>query len=103
MENINDIKIKLIQKVCELENYYLLSSFLKNLENQSKDIVSEQDLLYKSEKPLTDEEVEEYFKEDEIVLPDYVMKMIERGMNDIKNGRVYTEEEIDKMDEEWLK
>ncbi|MCY0969343.1 hypothetical protein [Chryseobacterium wangxinyae] len=103
MENINDIKIKLIQKVCESENYYLLSSFLKNLENQSKDIVSEQDLLYKSEKPLTDEEVEEYFKEDEIVLPDYVMKMIERGMDDIKNGRVYTEEEMDKMDEEWLK
>ncbi len=103
MENINDIKIKLIQKVCESENYYLLSSFLKNLENQSKDIVSEQDLLYKSEKPLTDEEVEEYFKEDEIVLPDSVMKMIERGMDDIKNGRVYTEEEMDKMDEEWLK
>jgi predicted transcriptional regulator len=103
MENINDIKIKLIQKVCESENYYLLSSFLKNLENQSKDIVSEQDMLYKSEKPMTDEEVEEYFKEEEIILSPAIMKMIERGMDDIKNGRVYTEEEIDKMDEEWLK
>lgn len=103
MENINDIKIKLIQKVCESENYYILSNFLKNLENQSKDIVSEQDLLYKSEKPMTDQEVEEYFKEEEIVLSPAIMKMIEPGMNDIKNGRVYTEEEIDKMDEEWLK
>ena len=52
---------------------------------------------------MTDEEVEEYFKEEEIILPDYVMKMIERGMDDVKNGRVYTEEEMDKMDEEWLK
>ena len=103
MENINDIKIKLIQKVCESENHCLLSSFLKNLENQSKDIVNEPDLLYKSEKPMTDEEVEEYFKEEEMVLPDYIMKMIDRGMEDVKNGHVVDNEEVEKYFEEWLK
>ncbi|MNL90124.1 hypothetical protein D3C87_2209280 [compost metagenome] len=52
---------------------------------------------------MTDEEVEEYFKEEEIILPDYVMKMIERGMDDVKNGRVIDNEEVEKYFEEWLK
>lgn len=103
MENINEIKIKLIQKICESENFYLLSSILKNLENQPIGNVSEQDAIYKSEKPMTDEEVEEYFKEDEVILPDYVMKMIERGREDVKNGRVVDNEEVEKYFEEWLK
>ncbi|WP_027385045.1 hypothetical protein [Epilithonimonas caeni] len=102
MENINDIKIKLIQKICESDNYYLLSAFLKNFESKSPNIISESPSIYESEKPMTEEEVEAYFKEEEIILPDYVMKMIERGMDDVKNGRVYSEEEMDKMDEEWL-
>ncbi|MFC0343723.1 hypothetical protein [Epilithonimonas hispanica] len=102
MENINDIKIKLIQKICESDNYYLLSAFLKNFESKSPNIVAESPSIYESEKPMTEEEVDEYFKEEVVVLPDYVMKMIEQGMDDVKNGRVYTEEEMDKMDEEWL-
>ena len=52
---------------------------------------------------MTEEEVDEYFKEEKVILPDYVLKMIEQGMDDVKNGRVYTEEEMDKMDEKWLK
>lgn len=103
MENINDIKIKLIQKICESQNYYLLSSLLKNFESKSTNIVAEPESIYESEKPMTEEEVDEYFKEEKVVLPDYVLKMIEQGMDDVKNGRVYTEEEMDKMDEEWLK
>ncbi len=103
MENINDIKIKLIQNICASENSYLLSSLLKNFESKSPNIVAEPDFIYESEKPMTEEEVDEYFKEEKIILPDYVMKMIEIGMDDVRNGRVYTEEEMDKMDEEWLK
>lgn len=102
MKNINDIKIKLIQKICESENYDLLISFLKNFENKPQNIIAEPNSIYESEKPMTEEEVEEYFREDQLILPDYVMKMIDRGMEDVKNGRVYTEEEMDKMDEEWL-
>lgn len=103
MENINDIKIKLIQKICESQNYYLLSSLLKSFESKSTNIVAEPESIYESERPMTEEEVDEYFKEEKVVLPDYVLKMIEQGMDDVKNGRVYTEEEMDKMDEEWLK
>ena len=103
MDNLNDLKIKLIQKVCKSENFYLLSSFLKNLENQSINIVNEPNLLYKNENPMTDEEVEQYFKEEEFVLSPAMKKMIESGIDDVKNGKIYTEEEIDKMDEEWLK
>ena len=103
MENINDIKIKLIKKICESQNYYLLSSLLKNFESKSTNIVAEPDSIYESERPMTEEEVDEYFKEEKVILPDYVLKMIEQGMDDVKNGRVYTEEEMDKMDEKWLK
>lgn len=103
MENINDIKIKLIQKICASDNSYFLSSLLKKFESKSPNIVAESPSIYKSERPMTDEEVDEYFKEKTVVLPDYVTKMIELGMDDVKNGRVYTEEEMDKMDEEWLK
>ncbi|MBP6576187.1 MAG: hypothetical protein KA796_05960 [Chryseobacterium sp.] len=103
MENINDIKIKLIKKICESQNYYLLSSLLKNFESKSTNIVAEPESIYESERPMTEEEVDEYFKEEKVILPDYVLKMIEQGMDDVKNGRVYTEEEMDKMDEKWLK
>ena len=103
MENINDIKIKLIQKICESQNYYLLSSLLKNFESKSTNIVAEPESIYESERPMTEEEVDEYFIEEKVILPDYVLKMIEQGMDDVKNGRVYTEEEMDKMDEKWLK
>lgn len=103
MENINDIKLKLIQKICESQNYYLLSSLLKNFESKSNNIVAEPESIYESERPMTEEEVDEYFKVEKVVLPDYVLKMIEQGMDDVKNGKVYTEEEMDKMDKEWLK
>lgn len=102
MKNLNDIKIELLQKICESENYDLLTSFLKNFDNKSSNIVAEPNSIYESEKPMTEEEVEEYFREDKNILPDYVLKMIDRGMEDVKNRRVYTEEEMDKMDEEWL-
>ena len=55
MENINDIKIKLIQKICESDNYYLLSAFLKNFESKSPNIVAESPSIYESEKPMTEE------------------------------------------------
>jgi hypothetical protein len=32
----------------------------------------------------------------------YQKLMLEMSEDDIKNGRVYTEDEVDKMDEEWL-
>ena len=63
MADINNIKIKLIQKIFESDNYYLLSLFLKNFEAKSPDIVAESPSIYESEKPMTDEEVNAYFEE----------------------------------------
>jgi len=102
MENLNDIKRKLIQKICESQDYYLLSSLLKNFENKPVNTVKEPESIYESERPMTEEEVDEYFKEEVVVLPPAVMEMIKMAEDDIKNGRFYTEEEMDKMDEEWL-
>ncbi|RZJ48985.1 MAG: hypothetical protein EOO19_06590 [Chryseobacterium sp.] len=102
MENLNDIKTKLIQKICESQDYYLLSSLLKNFENKPVNTVKEPESIYESERPMTEEEVDEYFKEEVVVLPPAVMEMIKMAEDDIKNGRFYTEEEMDKMDEEWL-
>ena len=102
MENLNDIKRKLIQEICESQDYYLLSSLLKNFEKKPENTVKEPESIYESERPMTEEEVDEYFKEEVVVLPPAVMEMIKMAEDDIKNGRFYTEEEMDKMDEEWL-
>jgi predicted transcriptional regulator len=33
----------------------------------------------------------------------YVLQKIERGLKDAKEGRVYTQEEVEKMMSKWLK
>ncbi|WP_175622075.1 hypothetical protein [Chryseobacterium schmidteae] len=104
MESFESIQNKLIRAISESSDREKIFSLWKFWNGKNSNLsVAEPNSFYNSEKPMTDEEVEEYFKEEEIILPDYVMKMIERGMDDVKNGRVYTEEEMDKMDEEWLK
>lgn len=37
-----------------------------------------------------------------VKLSKYQKLMLEMSVEDIKNGRMYSEEEVDKMDEEWL-
>lgn len=104
MESFESIQNKLIRAISESSDREKIFSLWEFWNGKNSNLsVAEPNSFYNSEKPMTDEEVEEYFKEEEVVLPDYVMKMIERGMDDVKNGRVYTEEEMDKMDEEWLK
>ncbi|MBO6184082.1 MAG: hypothetical protein J6O88_05220 [Chryseobacterium sp.] len=100
-ENIQNKLIRAIKESSDREKIFRLWEFWNGKNSNSS--VAEPNSFYNSERPMTDEEVEKYFKEEEIVLPDHVMKMIELGMDDVKNGRVYTEEEMDKMDEEWLK
>ncbi|HBR10698.1 MAG TPA: hypothetical protein DD740_00515 [Chryseobacterium sp.] len=103
MADINNIKIKLIQRICESDNYYLLSAFLKNFEAKSPNIVAESPSIYESEKPMTEEEVDEYFKEDEIVLPSEIIEILKISEKQIENGESYTNEEVNAYFEEWLK
>ena len=102
MENFEDLKNKLVQAINESSDQNLISKLWKLMNLENSNSVFEPQSIYESEKPMTEEEVEDYFREEEIILPPAVLKMIERGMDDVKNGRVYTEDEMDKMDEEWL-
>ena len=103
MADINNIKIKLIQRICESDNYYLLSLFLKNFEAKSPNIVAESPSIYESEKPMTEEEVDEYFKEDEIILPSEIIEILKISEKQIENGESFTNEEVNAYFEEWLK
>jgi len=103
MENLNDIKIKLIQKICESQDYYLLSSLLKTFESKSKNIVAEPESIYESERPMTEEEVDAYFKEEELELPSEILEILKLSENQIKNGHVYSNVEVNAYFEEWLK
>lgn len=104
MESFETIQQKLLRAITESSDREKIVRLWKFWNGENSDFsVSEPASFYDSERPMTDEEVDEYFKEDEVILPDHFMKMIVKGMDDVKNGRVYTEEEMDKMDEEWLK
>jgi len=102
MENLENLKSKLIRAVNESSDRNQLLKIWEILNSKNPSFVAESPSIYESEKPMTEEEVEEYFREEVVVLPPHLLKMVERGMDDVENGRVYTEEEMDKMDEEWL-
>lgn len=101
MENLESIKNKLILAIQASADRNLLFK-IWDLMNNEIPAVKELPSFYETEKPMTDAEVDEYFKEEKVELHPVYMKMITRGLEDIQQGRVYTEEEIDKMDEEWL-
>ncbi len=103
MENLNDIKRKLIQEICESQDYYLLSSLLKTFEKKPENTVKEPESVYESEKPMTEEEVDAYFKEEELELPSEILEILKLSENQIKNGHVYSNVEVNAYFEEWLK
>ncbi|MCD1116780.1 hypothetical protein [Chryseobacterium turcicum] len=104
MESFESIQNKLLRVISESSDREKIFRLWRFWNDEDSNLsVSEPNAFYQSEKPMKDEEVEEYFKEEEIILPDYVMKMIEHGMDDVKNGRVIDNEEVEKYFEEWLK
>ncbi len=102
MENLNLLKIELIAEIRACKNEIVLQKISSLLNSDQISIVAEPQSIYETEKPMTDEEVEEYFKEETVELTPFQMKMVLQGLEDVKHGRVYTEEEMEKMDEEWL-
>jgi len=75
MENINSIKEKVLGKIASIEDEEYLMALLKILESRPVDKIK-----------LSDEE----------------KRFIDKSMEDYYNGRVLTQEEIEKEDEEWL-
>ncbi|MDQ0475644.1 hypothetical protein [Chryseobacterium sp. MDT2-18] len=102
MENFEFLKSKLIRTISESSDRNLILKLWELITAENVTSVTETQSIYESEKPMTEEEVEEYFREEEIVLPEAVLKMIEKGLDDVKNGRVIDNEEVEKYFEEWL-
>ena len=103
MENLEFLKNKLIRAINESSDRDLIFKLWEMFHSDEKNIVSEPQSVYENDRPMTEEEVEEYFKEEEIKLHPAYMKMIERGMEDVRNGRVIDNDEVEKYFEEWLK
>ena len=55
MENLNEIKLKLLQKICESEDFYLLSILLKKMDDKDINLIAEPASIYQNEKPLIEE------------------------------------------------
>ena len=77
MAAIDLYKTRLIQKILEIPNEQMLVS----VENF----------------------VDSFTKKEIITTDKNQKKAIYQGLEDIKNGNFYTQEEVDKMDMEWLK
>lgn len=75
MAQIEQIRHRIIDKLLSINSEELLSAFNKILESKSEDIVQ-----------LTKEQKE----------------MLQMGKDDIVNGRIIPQSEVDKMDGEWL-
>ena len=65
--------------------------------------------LHKKIDGLNDQQFLEYVdeiitnKEEVFIIPEHIRPGIERGLEDIKNGRVHSVEDFDKKYAEWLK
>ena len=104
MENFENLKLKLIQTINECTD----RDFIFNLwnvvqNNKNTDVVREPSAIYGEEKPMTEEEVEEYFREEKVVLPPEILEILKLSEEDIKAGRTYTNEEVQEYFDEWLK
>lgn len=91
MENMNEQKLKLIQKIIRIDNIQVLlkiEDYISEFEKKDiKNIVSDDTAIYQSKIHFTNEQ----------------LKMIKEAEQDIENGDFYTDEEVKKMTEEWLK
>lgn len=103
MENFEFLKKKLIRAINESSDRDLIFKLWEMFNSEEKNVVSEPQSVYESDKPMTDEEVEEYFKEEEMKLHPVYIKMIERGLEDVKNARVIDNDDVEKYFDEWLK
>ncbi|WP_279195590.1 hypothetical protein [Chryseobacterium indoltheticum] len=91
MENMNAIKLRLIQKIIRIDDITVLlkiEEYISEFEKNSiKNIVSDDTAIYPSKIHFTNEQ----------------LKLIKEAEQDIESGNFYTDEEVRKMTEEWLK
>ena len=106
MKSLAERKLDLIRFVLETDDLEVLLQMKKILEQYSLEkssSISEPESIYNSEKPMTEEEVEKYFKEESITLPKEILEILKISQEQVKNGEYYTHEEVEKYFDEWLK
>ena len=103
MENIENLKRKLVEAIDESSNLHLIENLWKVINAGNESNVAESPSIYKSEKPMTEEEVEDYFREEVVVLPKEIKEILKVSENQIQNGESYSNVEVEKYFEEWLK
>lgn len=88
---MNEYKLKLIQKIIRINDIKILlkiEDYISEFEKKDiKNIVNDDTAIYQSKIHFTNEQ----------------LKMIKEAEQDIENGDFYTDEEVRKMTEEWLK
>lgn len=103
MENLESLKTKLVREINESFDQNLLLKLYDVLQSKNTNSVAEPPSIYETEKPMTDEEVEDYFKEETIVLPQEILDRLKFSEKQIENGESFTNEEVELYFEEWLK
>ncbi|MGC4129126.1 MAG: hypothetical protein QM564_06080 [Bergeyella sp.] len=104
---MEDLKLKLIESIIKTNDLTVLNQ-IKNIlfrysSAENRNVVAEEQAVYQTEKPMTDEEVEEYFREEEIELPAEILEILKFSQKQVENGEYYTQEEMQNYFEEWLK
>lgn len=104
MNSLKNIKIRFIKKINECNDQTLLLNIESILDKNSLyNSVSEPESIYGIERSPTKKGVENDFRREEaIILPQSTLEILKISEKQIKNGKFFTEEEMDKMDEEWL-
>ena len=90
MENLNELKLKIIQrliKIDDIEILMIINEFISQYDSHNENIVSETKSIYHSK----------------IKFSENQKQMLREAENDIKEGRFHTDDEVRKMTEEWLK
>lgn len=104
MESFETIQNKLLRAISESADREKIVRLWKFWNDETTDFsVSEPVSFYDSERPMTDEEVDEYFKEEVVVLPPEILEIIKISEKEIAAGKVYTNEEVEQHFDEWLK
>lgn len=90
MENLNDLKLRIIQRLIKIDDIEILikiNEFISQYDSYNESVVNETTSIYNSK----------------IKFSEGQKQMLREAENDIKEGRFHTDDEVRKMTEEWLK
>lgn len=101
---MNDLKNKLIREISESSDRNLIFKIWEFMKSEKySTAVYESETTYDSKQPMTDEQVEEYFRKEKMELPSGILEILKIGEKQIESGQYYSNDEVEKYFEEWLK